>query len=259
MAEVTTRVTDPGFPRGFGNEGSLKFVRDVTAFGDEVLKTGVGFADIVPAGGGTECVGPLHGGGECCDNFVGGFQDIGGVRLNTLPRFGSSFKALAFLVVALAIARSVRSLVGGREERKWILGFFARPTEGGGVTSEGGIDQINLAGCQTIRAKRLPLAIEHVPEPDAGFIFVIELTERMQGHADEVTALGYDVFVGRFCVLDEFAPIDLHVALFAVANVASDVDVQAREVRRRVKEIDEVLAAQDMGFRKRLLGMEFFQ
>ena len=50
MTEVAARVADAGFPRSFGDEDGLKCFRNVTAFGDECLEAGVGFADIVPPG-----------------------------------------------------------------------------------------------------------------------------------------------------------------------------------------------------------------
>ena len=53
------------------------------------------------------------------------------------------------------------------------------------------------------------------------------------------------------------APVNLHVAFLAVADVAADVDVEAGEVGRGVEEIDEILAAEDVGFGERFVGAEF--
>ncbi len=140
VAKVAAGVPDARFPRGFGDEGSLEFVGHVAALGEEGLEASVGFADVVPAGGGAEGLGPRGGGRERSEEFVNGGKDVGWCGSRCFAKVRQQVRALTFVVVALAIACGPSRLVGDREERERFLGFLAGPAEGGGIAAEGGVD-----------------------------------------------------------------------------------------------------------------------
>jgi hypothetical protein len=150
-------------------------------------------------------------------------------------------------------------LIVDGEKRELFLGFLPSPAKRDGVSAERGVDQVNLARRETIGPKALPFAIEDVPEPNASFVFLSEFFETartIQRDPDEFLALRNDIVGGRF-IGTEFAPVNLHTPLLAVANVASHVDVETSEIWGGIEQIDEILAAEDVGFRQRFVGTEF--
>ena len=161
--------------------------RKIAASGQKLLKAGVSFADIVPAGSSEQRLPP--GGGkqsrQAVEYRAAGSNDVGGV-------LGEALEAgLAFVVATLAVARRCSwdgGVVGKGFEGVFV--FLARPAEGAGVAATGVSDEKNLAGRDAVGvAKFAPRAFEGVPMPERAFIFLGEFPELVDGDPDEFGAL----------------------------------------------------------------------